>query len=250
MKKIFSTWDSVFESKGWLSIFLANHDNARLVSRFGNDDPQYRELSSKMLTTFLLTMRGTPFYYNGDELGMTNIRFNKIEEYNDIAAVNGYKYVQSIKGDTMVYINFLKEHGRDNGRTPYQWNATANAGFGTGKPWLPVHPNYKTINAEAEEKDASSCLNYFRKAIQLRKQNKILVYGKYQLIDPDNRSVYAYTRELDGKKLLIVLNFTKEKTSFQTKFDLSKSKVLLSNYSTASSNKELKPYEAVVYELK
>jgi len=249
MKKIFSKWDSVFENKGWLSIFLANHDNARLVSRFGNDEPQYREVSSKMLTTFLLTMRGTPFYYNGDELGMTNIRFNKIEDYKDIAALNGYKYVQSINGDTSNYISFLKENGRDNGRTPYQWNASLNAGFGNGNPWLSVNPNYKTINAEAEEKDANSCLNYFRKAILLRKQNKVLVYGKYELIDADNQKVYAYTRELNGKKLLVVLNFTKENTSFATTLDIGHSKILLSNYSNASKNKELKPYEAVVYEL-
>lgn len=250
MKNIFSNWDSAFENKGWLSIFLANHDNARLVSRFGNDDPQYREVSSKMLTTFLLTMRGTPFYYNGDELGMTNIRFDKIEDYKDIAALNGYKYVQSIKGDTSTFMTFLKENGRDNGRTPYQWNNSVNAGFGNGNPWLAVNPNYKTINAEVEEKDANSCLNYFRKAIQLRKQNKVLVYGKYELVDKDNSNVFAYTRELEGKKLLIVLNFTKEKTSFKTTADLTKAKVLLSNYLVASRNKELKPYEAIVFEVK
>ena len=194
-------------------------------------------------------MRGTPFYYNGDELGMTNIRFNKIEDYKDIAALNGYKYVQSINGDTSNYISFLKENGRDNGRTPYQWNTSLNAGFGNGNPWLSVNPNYKTINAEAEEKDANSCLNYFRKAILLRKQNKVLVYGKYELIDADNQKVYAYTRELNGKKLLVVLNFTKENTSFATTLDIGHSKILLSNYLNASKNKELKPYEAVVYEL-
>jgi len=250
MKKVFSTWDSVFENKGWLSIFLANHDNARLVSRFGNDEPQYREISSKMLTTFLLTMRGTPFYYNGDELGMTNIRFEKIDEYKDIAALNGYKYVQSIKGDTINYMTFLQENGRDNGRTPYQWNTNVNAGFGNGDPWLAVNPNYKTINVESEEKDPNSCLNYFRKAIQLRKRNKVLVYGKYELVDPNNSKVYAYTRELEGKKLLIVLNFTKDKASFKTTADLIKAKVLLSNYLVASTNKELKPYEAIVFEVK
>ncbi|MDE3145328.1 MAG: alpha-glucosidase [Bacteroidota bacterium] len=250
MKKIFSTWDSVFENKGWLSIFLANHDNARLVSRFGNDDPEYRELSSKMLTTFLLTMRGTPFYYNGDELGMTNIRFNNIEDYKDIAALNGFKYVQSINGDTSKFMAFLKENGRDNSRTPYQWKSAANAGFGEGTPWLKVNPNYTSINVDAEEKDPNSCLNYFRKAIQLRKNNKVLVYGKYNLIDKNNPEVYAYIRELNGKKLLIVLNFTKEKASYKTDIDISKSKILLSNYSNPSHSKQLKPYEAVVYEIK
>ncbi|OIR05482.1 oligo-1,6-glucosidase [mine drainage metagenome] len=250
MKNIFSRWDSVFANKGWLSIFLANHDNARLVSRFGNDSPEYREVSSKMLTTFLLTMRGTPFYYNGDELGMTNIRFNNIEDYKDIAALNGFKYVQSINGDTSKFMAFLKESGRDNSRTPYQWNASVNAGFGSGKPWLAINPNYKTINADAEEKDPNSCLNYFRKTIQLRKNNKVLVYGRYNLIDKNNPEVYAYTRELNGKKILVVLNFTKENASYKTDLDIGKSKILLSNYSNASHSKQLKPYEAVVYEIK
>ncbi len=250
-KEVFTKWDSVFAEKGWLSIFLANHDQARLVTRFGNDSNEYRDVSSKMLTTFLLTMRGTPYYYNGDELGMTNIRFNKIEDYRDMSTINEYKYQQSIGADMKKYLEEIKFKSRDNGRTPFQWDASINAGFSEGKStWLAVNPNYTIINAAAEERDKNSCLNYFRKAIQLRKNNKVFVYGKYTLIDKSNDKVYAYTRELNGKKILIALNFTKENASFKTNYDVSKAKILLDNYSNASKNKILKPYEAVVYELK
>jgi oligo-1,6-glucosidase len=248
-KQVFSTWDSAFADKGWLSIFLANHDEARLVSRFGNDSPEFRELSSKMLTTFLLTMRGTPYYYNGDEIGMTNIGFDKIEDYKDMPTLNEYQYQKSIGGDMKQFMAYLKFSCRDNGRTPFQWNTNTNAGFSTGTPWIKVNPDYTKINVEAQEKDPNSCLNYFRKAVQLRKQNNVLVYGKYELIDKHNPKVYAYTRELNGEKLLIVLNFTKEHTSFKTTAAISKTTVLLSNYTTASRNGLLKPYEAVIYQL-
>jgi oligo-1,6-glucosidase len=250
LKKVFSKWDSSFAEKGWLSIFLANHDNARLVTRFGNDSKEFRKISSKMLTTFLLTMRGTPYYYNGDELGMTNIYFNKIEDYRDVQTLNEYAYQKKIGGNLRAYIESIKFFSRDNSRTPFQWNASANAGFSTGKPWLAVNPNYTTLNVAAEEKDKNSCLNYFRKAVQLRKNNKILVYGKYTLLDANNPNVYLYTRELDGKKLLIVLNFSKKKASFQTNINLTKATVLLGNYLISSNNKTLQPYEAVVYEIK
>ncbi len=249
LKKIFTKWDKEFENNGWLSIFLANHDNARLVSRFGNDTPEYRDASAKMLSTFLLTMRGTPYYYNGDELGMTNIRFNNIEDYRDIAALNRYKYIKETNGDIKALITDIKETGRDNSRTPFQWDATSNAGFTTGTPWIKVNENFNTINAEAQEKDTNSCLNYFRKATKLRNTNKILVYGKYELVDEDNPNVYAYTRTLNGKKILVVLNFTKDPSSFSTDLKLDNAKVLLGNYADPSKNKTLKPYEAIVFQL-
>jgi oligo-1,6-glucosidase len=255
-KEVFSRWDSVFASKGWLSIFLANHDQARMVSRFGNDSPQFRDLSSKMLTTFILTMRGTPYYYNGDELGMTNIRFDKIEDYRDMQTLNEYKHQQNIGADMQQFMEAIKYGSRDNGRTPMQWDSTKNAGFTAGTPWIKVNPNYKTINVAREEKDPNSCLNYFRNLVALRKQNKVLVYGKYTLLDKDNPKIYAYTREGDGKKILVLLNFSAENAQSNIWIKAKRSQLLAGNYpdgfTTLNKNSiiRLRPYEALVYELK
>jgi oligo-1,6-glucosidase len=251
-KKVFSKWDSAFANNGWLSIFLANHDQARLVTRYGNDSPEYRDLSSKMLTTFIMTMRGTPYYYNGDELAMTNIRFDNVEDYKDMPLRNEYAYLKKTGGDLKKFLEEQKISSRDNGRTPFQWNSSVNAGFSMAEPWLKVNPNFAKINAAAQEKDPNSPLNYFRKVVAFRKNNPILVYGKYTLLDKSNPDVYAYTREMDGKKLLIVLNFSKNNAS--TKLDLKLGKELLNNYSTSISAKsdkiELRPYEAKVFEVK
>lgn len=249
-KQTFTKWDSAFVDNGWLSIFLANHDQARLVSRYGNDSPEFRNVSAKMLMTFLMTMRGTPYYYYGDELGMTNAGFTKIEDYRDVQTLNEYQRQKSIGGNLADYIKRIGFESRDNGRTPFQWNNKQNGGFSTGTPWIAANPNYKTINAAAEEKDANSTLNYFRKAVKLRKDNKVLVYGKYTLLDKNNPDVYAYTRELDGKKLLVLLNFRATASKFDIGMDLSKAVVLLGNYSKTMGNSTLQPYEAIVYELK
>ncbi len=249
LKEIFSKWDSAFAEKGWLSIYLANHDQARLVSRFGNDSAPFREVSSKMLSTFLMTMRGTPYYYNGDELGMTNIRFDHIEDYKDMPTLNEYQHQKNIGGDMKKFMEKIKFSCRDNGRTPFQWDTTINAGFSTGNPWLKVNQNYTSINAATEEKDAGSCLNYFRKLTKLRKENPVLIYGKYKLLDKNNPDVYAYTRELGGKKMLIVLNFRSGDVTMNTGIDLSGAKLLLHNYSSNPQAEKLRPYEAVIYEL-
>ena len=248
-KEVFTRWDSAFAQKGWLSIFLANHDQARLVSRFGNDSPQFRDISSKMFTTFLMSMRGTPYYYNGDELGMTNAGFTKIEDYKDVQTLNEYKHVKATGGDIPAYLKNIQFASRDNGRTPFQWDNTANAGFSTGTPWLQVNKNYTTINAAAQEKDPNSCLNYFRKMVKLRTDNKVLVYGKYTLLDKANADVYAYTREWNGKKMLVMLNFKAKQSTANIGINLSKAKVLIDNYAVASTGTTLKPYEAVVYKL-
>ncbi|SEO56830.1 oligo-1,6-glucosidase [Mucilaginibacter gossypiicola] len=250
LKQVFTRWDSAFAAKGWLSIFLANHDQARLVSRFGNDSPEFRVVSSKMLTTFLMTMRGTPYYYNGDELGMTNAGFTTIEDYRDVQTLNEYQRQKNIGADLPAYLKRIAFESRDNGRTPFQWNSTANAGFTTGTPWIKVNPNYKNINAAAQEKDANSILNYFRRIVKLRKDNLVLVYGKYTLLDAQNPDTYAYTRELNGRKLLVLLNFTSKAASAQTGLDLNNATVLIGNYQKPSKNGTLMPYEAVVYELK
>lgn len=250
-KEVFSRWDSAFEHNGWLSIVLSNHDQARLVSRFGNDLPEYRALSSKMLSTFILTMRGTPYYYNGDELGMTNSAFRSIHDFRDMPALNEYQHQIDIHGDTSVYLKRLRFESRDNGRTPFQWDGSANAGFTSGTPWIAVNPNYKTINAEAEEKDPNSCLHYFRKLVALRKNNPALVYGRYHLLDKDNPKIYAYTREGNGRKFLILLNFSPDKAQPHIDISLTGAKLLLSNDQRTQGNPtlELNPYEACIYQL-
>ncbi len=252
-KEVFSRWDSAFANKGWLSIFLANHDQARMVSRFGNDDPANRDLSSKMLSTFIMTMRGTPYYYNGDELGMTNAGFEKIEDYRDMPALNEYQNQKNIGGDLQKFLERLRFESRDNGRTPFQWDSTINAGFTSGSPWLNVNPNYTTINQANQEKDPASCLNYFRSLTALRKANPALIYGKYTLLDKVNPAVYAYTREEGDQKILIVLNFSDSSATTEISIPAD-AKVLLSNYSDgpASADQEsimLRPYEAIIYKL-
>lgn len=251
-KQIFSRYDETFKEKGWLSIFLANHDQPRMVSKFGNDTAEFRELSSKMLSTFVMTMRGTPYYYYGDELGMVNIRFNDINDYNDVETRNKYTQIKNAGGDLDAYMENRKQTSRENGRTPFQWDTTENAGFTTGKPWLKVNSNHNIINAEAQEKDPNSVLNYFRQLVQLRKQNLTLVYGAYTLLDKDNPDVFAYTRELDGKKLLILLNFSEKNTAYTLPISTAKSKIILDNYSNTKKIKKntLRPYEAVILELR
>jgi oligo-1,6-glucosidase len=244
----------VFADQGWLSIFLANHDQARMVSRFGNDSPQFRAVSSKMLSTFILTMRGTPYYYNGDELGMTSPAFTNINDYRDLATLNEYKHAVATGGDIPKLMKEIEFSCRDNGRTPFQWDDTKNAGFTTGTPWIKVNPNYTAINAAAEEKGPNSCLNYFRKLTKLRRENLVLVYGKYTLLDKNNPDVYAYTRELNGKKMLVLLNFTSKTARVNTSFNHAGAKLLLDSYGDAPANAavktELRAYEAVVYEVK
>jgi oligo-1,6-glucosidase len=248
-KKIYSKWDSVFADKGWGTIYLGNHDQPRMVTRWGNDSPEWRVPSSKMLTTFILTMRATPYYYAGDELGMSNIKFDKIEDYRDIESIGMYNQVKNKGGDLQEFLNDQKISARDNSRTPFQWDNSMNAGFTTGTPWLKINPNYTNVNVASEENDNNSCLNYFRKLVKLRKDNLVLVYGKYTLLDRDNPDVYAYTRELNGKKLLVLLNFRSHPASPNTGIDVTKAKILIDNYGKTSSTGELQPYEAVVFEL-
>lgn len=252
-KEVFSRWDSAFADKGWLSIFLANHDQARMVSRFGNDQPAFRDLSSKMLSTFIMTMRGTPYYYFGDELGMTNAGFEKIEDYRDMPSLNEYRHQKDIGGDIPKFLDQLKFSCRDNGRTPFQWDTTMNAGFSTGKPWIQVNRNYKVINQAQQESDPNSCLNYFRKLTALRKSHPELVYGKYTLLDKPNDKVYAYTRELDGQTVVVLLNFSFTEAETTIPSDLKNATLLLSNYGNTAipqgKTVTLRPYEAMVLKL-
>ena len=248
-KSIFERYDETFKTKGWLSIFMANHDQPRMVSKFGNDTPKFREISSKMLSTFVFTMRGTPFYFQGDELGMTNIRFNSIEDYNDVEARNQYAKLVEDGGDTKAFIEDKKQTSRENSRTPFQWDHSVNAGFTKGKPWLKINANYTEINAEMQEKDPNSILNYFKKLVQLRKDHPVLTYGAFELVDKENPTVFAYTRTLNNKKWMVILNFSEKEATLTTSLPIETAKVILSNYNATQSSKSLQPYEAIVLEL-
>jgi oligo-1,6-glucosidase len=248
-KKVYEKWTNAFLDKGWGTMYLANHDQPRMLTRWGNDSPQFRDVSSKMLTTFILSMRGTPYYYFGDEIGMNNIKFDRLEDYNDIEMRTNYAQVQAKGGDLKRFLEGMKISSRDNGRTPMQWDTTQNGGFTTGTPWLKVNPNYKTVNVAAQQNDLNSILNYFRKMTALRKQEPTLLYGDWKLVDAENPSVFAYTRELNGKKLLVALNFKEKPATFNAGMDWSKTKVLIGNYPQVSTNGNLQPYEAVIVEM-
>ncbi len=255
IKSIVSRWDEKFAGKGWNTVYFTNHDQSRAVSRYGNDDPAYREASAKMLYTFLLTQRATPYIYNGDEIGMTNIRFTRVEQYNDLQTRNRYYMaLKESKEKAAAYLLNQAELSRDNSRTPMQWDSTAAAGFTTGQPWLPVNSNKTTVNVAASEKDKNSILNYVRRLTALRKEHKdVLVYGKYQLLDAANPAVYAYTRT-DGKNTyLVLLNFTSQPGSTPVPKGFSLGDELINNLSPLqqnSSNILLQPYQACVVRLK
>ncbi len=252
-KNLYTRWDSAFAQKGWLSIFLANHDQPRMVSKFGDDRPEFRAASSKMLNTFILSMRGTPYCYYGDELGMTNIDFARIEDFKDNATISTYRKAVREGADSVLLLKKLNFLARDNGRTPMQWNAEAQAGFTTGIPWLRVNPNYVEINVAAQNADPNSCLNYFRKMVRLRKENPVLVYGAYRLLLPEHKQVYAYTRTLGDKKMLVLLNFSADAATAELPSGIEPAAVLINNYEQVDRNNsrvQLAPYQAVIFSLK
>ena len=251
-KAIFTKWDTSFAEEGWLSIFLSNHDNSRLVNRFGNSSPEYRTVSAQMLNTFILSMRGTPYTYFGDELGMTNIDMPRIEEYVDVSALGDYKRAVKEGKDLGEFMKNLNFYSRENSRTPMQWNDSKNAGFTTSTPWKKVNPDYKDIHVAKQDKDPTSVLNHFRKMVKLRNENKLLVYGKYELLDKNNEDIYAYTRVLDGKKMLVLLNFTDQDSSITSPQIKELAEIQINNYSSLAINNHtitLKPYQAVIVSL-
>ena len=249
-KEIYSKWSDVFASKGWGTIYLGNHDQPRMVSRWGNEQPPFKDPSAKMLITFLLTMHATPFIYNGDEIGMSNIRFNDISDYRDIETLNMYKQVRNNGGDVNRFIENQKQSARDNSRTPFQWDDSPNAGFTCGQPWLKINPNYKTYNAKAQDSDADSILNYFRRMTSLRKKQPTLVYGHYQLLDKDHKQVYAFTRTLDSERFLVLLNFSKEEIDYRVPAPFqADEEILINNYAACEQHRDkvrLFPYQAIV----
>jgi oligo-1,6-glucosidase len=254
VKEIVGKWDEKFLTKGWNTIFFTNHDQSRAVSRYGNDASEYREASAKMLYAFLLTQRATPYIYNGDEIGMANIRFKNIEQYNDLQTRNRYYIaLKESKEKAAAYLLHQAELSRDNSRTPVQWDSSTNAGFTKGKPWLTINTNYTAINVKAQDKESNSILNFVRNMIKLRKENKeVLVYGKYNLLDKANTNVYAYTRESNNKKWLVLLNFTKNQGRFSPgNLKLGAEKINnLQALIVEKGELVLQPYQACVIELK
>ncbi|OIJ07665.1 glucohydrolase [Anaerobacillus arseniciselenatis] len=254
LKENLSSWQKGLEHVGWNSLYMNNHDQPRMVSRFGNDK-EYRVESAKMLATLLHMMKGTPYIYQGEEMGMTNIRFENIEQYKDIETLNMYKEKreQGVPHDKIMEAIYVK--GRDNARTPVQWDDSEHAGFTTGTPWIDLNPNYKEINAKAVVEDENSIFYYYHKLIQLRKQHEIIVYGGYDLILEDNEDIFAYVRTLGNEKVVVVCNFYGNEPTFELPNDIqfSESELLISNYGDEEGTVKqftLKPYETRAYLLK
>lgn len=246
----FTKWQKDLEGCAWNSLFLSNHDQPRCVSRFGNDSEQYRELSAKMLATMTHFQKGTPYVYQGEELGMTNAYMENIADYRDIESLNAYKELttkENIPAETVM--GYIKAVGRDNARTPMQWDASDNGGFTSGTPWLQVNKNYKTINAAAQVNDPDSVFAYYKKLIALRHTNEVMVNGVYDVLIPDHPQIYAYTRTLGDKQLLVLCNDSDTNAAIpaeiQEKIHAAKN-ILIQNYKDTDES-TLRPYEAVVY---
>ncbi|HEY9075500.1 MAG TPA: alpha-glucosidase [Anaerolineaceae bacterium] len=256
LKQLFTRWQKDLESKGWNSNYLDNHDQPRQVSRFG-DDGRYRVESAKLLAIFLHMLQGTPYIYQGEEFGMTNIAYPSIEDYNDIQTINTYHELVDEKGlDPQAVLEVIHAKSRDNARTPVQWDASPQAGFTTGKPWIKVNPNYPQINASQALSDPNSIFYTYQKLIQLRKQIPAIVYGRYDLLLPDHEQIYAFTRTLESQQLLIVLNFSDQLAVFNLPEQISfqSASLLIANYpvdpAQSPNQFTLQPYEARVYDLK
>lgn len=255
LKRIISKWQIGLAGRGWNSLYLNNHDTPRMVSRFGNDKI-YRVESAKMLATFNHMLQGTPYIYQGEELGMTNVKFSSIEDYRDIEILNMYQEKVINHGeDKEAVMKAIYRTGRDNARTPFQWNQAKNAGFTKGKPWIGVNSNYKEINAEAAQNDENSIYYYYKQLIQLRKTQEVLVYGSYRLLLENDGKIYAFMRELGKIRWLVVLNFFASAVTFHLPEDISytKAEFVIGNYKDDVQENInricLKPYEACVYNL-
>jgi oligo-1,6-glucosidase/alpha-glucosidase len=249
LKETLSKWQKGLEGVGWNALFLENHDQPRSVSTWG-DDTKYREKAAKCLAAFYFLMHGTPFIYQGQEIGMTNVQFDSIADYNDVAIKNLYKEKIANGKSRAEVMEIIWKNGRDNSRTPMQWNAEKHAGFTTGKPWLKVNPNYTEINVEAEMHNPDSIYHFYKQLIQIRKQHEVFIYGNYDLIMETHDQIYAYTRTLGGKQAVILANLFPEETTFQLPDSLrgKENKLLLGNYDHAKTTYgTLKPYESRVY---
>lgn len=245
LKKCLAKWQQELHECGWNSLFWDNHDLPRIVSRWGNDR-EYRAESAKMLATILHGMEGTPYIYQGEELGMTNVRFDSIEEYQDIETLNMYQERMEKGYDKQDIMESIYAKGRDNARTPMQWDGSRNAGFTESTPWIGVNSNYTEINAEQQLQDKDSVFRYYQKLIRLRKEQEIFVKGDFTLLLPEDESIFAYVREYQGQKLLVAANFTDQEVSFEISEQWKEAKTLIHNYKEEASGRKLRPYEAFI----
>ncbi len=249
LKKTLSRWQTELYGQAWNSLFWDNHDQPRAVSRFGDDRPQYREVSAKMLATCLHMLQGTPYIYQGEELGMTNYPFQSPDDFRDIESINAYReWCAEGSLSHEVFWPCIIFKSRDNARTPMQWDDSAQAGFTAGTPWLPVNPNYKEINAKAATADPDSVFHYYKKLIALRKEHPVMVYGRYELLLPDSEELYVYTRTLDEEQLLVVCSFSGRETAYTLPDAFVGAPCLISNRENVydKAGMTLKPYEAFV----
>ena len=249
LKEILTRWQKGLQDIAWNSLYWENHDQPRSVSRFGNDSDQYREISAKMLATCVHMMQGTPYVYQGEELGMTNCPFNKLENLRDLESINAFHELTEqgkiSEEDMLAAINYK---GRDNARTPMQWDDSAYAGFSTAEPWIMVNPNYTKINAKDQVSREDSVFKYYQKLIRLRHNSDLIVYGTYDLILDDDKDIYAYTRTLGDEKLIVYCNFSENTREVELPEEFTNGKIFISNYDDAAVNEKitLRPYEAIV----
>lgn len=254
LKQILSDWQiGMHEVGGWNALFWCNHDQPRIVSRFG-DDGQYWKESAKMLATVLHMMQGTPYIYQGEEIGMTDPKFSSIEDYKDVETHNAFQALKEEGMDSEQALQIIQRRSRDNSRTPMQWNEGQNAGFTNGKPWLAVASNYEDINVEKALQDEDSIFYHYQKLIRLRKEYAIITHGDYEPICMDDERLFCYERKWNGEKLLVVANFFGETAEFSyPKEHMAKAEILLSNYEDSPSDYRkirLRPFEAVIYHIK
>jgi len=249
LKQAFAKWQKALEGKGWNSLFWNNHDQPRAVSSFGDDRPQYRKTSAKMLATCLHMMQGSPYIYQGEELGMTNYPFESPADFRDIESINAYReWCESGRVPHDIFWPCITWKSRDNARTPMQWDDTEQAGFTSGTPWISVNPNYREINAKAETADKDSVFHYYKKLIALRKENPVMVYGKYELLWEESEELFVYTRTLEQESLLVVCNFTEKEVPFTLPEQFVGMPCLISNLENNYEKQDLtlRPYEAFV----
>lgn len=249
LKNILTRWQKGLQDIAWNSLYWENHDQPRSVSRFGNDSDEYREISAKMLATCIHMMQGTPYVYQGEELGMTNCPFNTLDNFRDLESINAFHELteqgKMTEEDMMAAIGYK---GRDNARTPMQWDDSVYAGFSTANPWIMVNPNYTKINAKDQINREDSVFKYYQKLIKLRHESELIVYGTYDLILDDNKDIYAYIRTLGDEKLIVYCNFSENTREVELPEEFTNGKVLISNYIDAKVNHKitLRPYEAIV----
>lgn len=256
LKQIMSRWQKDLENGGWNSIYLSNHDQPRAVSRFGNDG-RYRVESAKLLATFTHMLQGTPYIYQGEEIGMTNVAFDSIADYRDIETLNLYRELTEEKGmDPAAVLPLIHAKGRDNARTPMQWNDDPHGGFTGGAPWIKANPNYPDINVAQALADPHSIFYYYQQLIRLRKQYPVIVYGTYDLMLDAHEQIYAFTRTLDEERLLVMLNFSADTAVFTLPphITFAHHELLIANYAVSPDDDirllNLRPYEARVYRLR